>query len=109
MKFGRYIRKPFTVEAVEITNDNIRQIAKLIGTLRKKDGEWFISVDRRIIPNIDRAYPGWFLTKLEDNYRVYAPKPFRAQFIETARFGNITQAELDKMLQGEDSQEKHSL
>lgn len=98
MEFMRFIRKPFTVEAIQITEQNMREVAKLIGTVKTKEGVTFISLDRRIVPNVHRAFVGWYLTRLEDNYRVYAPKLFEAQFLESARFGNVTQEELDKML-----------
>jgi hypothetical protein len=100
MKFNEYIRKPFTIEALEITRDNIKSVTKLLGgTLCRNDGVTFISLDHPSVPGIDRAYLGWFLTKLDGTYRVYAPKPFRSQFIEKTRFGNAGQEELDKMFE----------
>lgn len=82
MKFDNYIRKPFTVEAVEITRENIDDVAELIGEAREKDGVPFIAINRRLVPNIHRAYLGWFVTKLGDNFRCYSPKVFRAEFAE---------------------------
>lgn len=87
MEFIKFIRRPFEVDALEITEENIREVAKLIafGNVRKKDGAHFIIVDRRIIPGgIERVYPGWFLTKMGNNYRCYAPTLFNAQFLENA-------------------------
>lgn len=82
MKFEHYIRKPFTVEAVEITRENIDEVAELIGETREKDGVPFIAINRRLVPNIHRAYLGWFVTKLGDNFRCYSPKVFNAEFTE---------------------------
>jgi hypothetical protein len=81
MQFDTYARKPFVVEAVEITEENIEQVAEFVGTVRKKDdGTSFIQVDRRLIPNVYRVYPGFFMTKMGDNVRCYSPKIFRDQF-----------------------------
>jgi len=81
MEFKTYTRTPFAVEAVEITEDNIDEIAALIGSVRTKDGVKTILVDRKIVPNIGRAGIGWFVTKMDDKYRCYAPKLFSEQFI----------------------------
>jgi hypothetical protein len=99
MEFMEFIRKPFTVDAIQITEANMKEVAKLVGSVKTKDGVTFISLDRRIVPNVHRAYIGWYLTRLDDNYRVYAQKLFEAQFISKSRFGNFTQKDLDKMFQ----------
>lgn len=80
MDFTQFVRIPFVVEAVEITADNIADIAELVGELRTKGDSTFIALDRRLVPNVNRAYVGWYLTKLGDNYRCYAPKAFKDQF-----------------------------
>lgn len=88
MDYVHYVRRPFEVDAVEITEDNIAEIAKLVGELKFKDDTTYIQLDRRIIPNVTKAYIGWFMTKLETdsgtNYRCYSPKAFHEQFIEHA-------------------------
>lgn len=81
LEFGTFSRKPFEVEAVQVTVDNIEHVAKHIGTLRQKeDGTPYILVDRRSIPNIHRVYPGWWMTKMGDNIRCYSGKIFEEQF-----------------------------
>ena len=80
MEFTTFIRKPFTVEAVEITDDNIIEVAKLIGELRTKGDTPFIQLDRRLVPNVQRAYIGWFVTRLGENFRAYSPRVFNEQF-----------------------------
>lgn len=80
IEFNNYVRTPFAVEATLITNENIDAIADLVGTVRVKNGEKYIALDRRIVPNISRAYVGWFVTRLGDNYRCYSPKVFSEQF-----------------------------
>lgn len=82
MDFTTFVRKPFMVEAVEVTEDNIEEIAKLIGTLRhKEDGSPYIFVDRRLFPNLIHVYPGFWMTKMGDNVRCYSKHVFKKQFI----------------------------
>jgi hypothetical protein len=81
MQFDGYIRKPFPVEAIEITEENINEMARFVGTVEKKeDGTSFIEVDRRLIPNLYRVYPGFFMVKMGNNMRCYSPKIFKKQF-----------------------------
>ena len=81
MQFDTYTRKPFIVEAIEITEENILELAEFIGTLRKKeDGTSYIHVDKRLIPNVFRVYPGFYMTRMGDNVRCYSPKIFHDQF-----------------------------
>lgn len=81
MQFDTYTRKPFTVEAIEITEENIFQLAEFIGTVRKKeDGSSYIHVDKRLVPNVFRVYPGFFMTRMGENIRCYSPKIFHDQF-----------------------------
>jgi hypothetical protein len=82
MEFTTFVRKPFVVEAVEITTDNIEEVAKHVGDLRyKEDGTPFILVDRRLVPNVFRVYVGFYMTKMGENVRCYSRKIFREQFI----------------------------
>lgn len=80
MDFQTFSRKPFAVEAVQITEENIEEVAKLIGEVRVKDDVKYIALDKRIVPNIHRAYVGWWLTRMADNLRCYSPKIFEEQF-----------------------------
>lgn len=82
MEFSQYIRRPFVVEAVEITEENMEEVAKLVGEVRTKDNVTFIQLDRRLVPNVTRAFVGWYMTRLGDNYRCYAPKIFNEQFMD---------------------------
>lgn len=82
MQTKTYRRKPFIIEAVEITNDNIDEIGELIGVVmtREEDGAKFIQVNPVVVPGIPRAYLGFWLTVMNDRYRCYSGKIFRAQF-----------------------------
>ncbi len=82
MEFTTFVRKPFMVEAVEVTEDNISEIAPLVGALREKeDGTHYIHVDRRLFPNIFRVDPGFWMTKMGDNLRCYSKAVFTKQFV----------------------------
>jgi hypothetical protein len=83
MEFNQFVRKPFVVEAIEVTEENIEEIAKYVGELRERDdGTPFIYVDRRLVPNIFRVYPGFWMTRMGDNIRCYSRKVFLEQFTE---------------------------
>lgn len=82
MDFVTFVRKPFVVEAVEVTTENISEVAKYVGDLREKeDGTPYILVDRRLVPNVFRVYPGFFMTKMGENVRCYSKKIFKEQFM----------------------------
>jgi hypothetical protein len=82
MEFSQFVRKPFIVEATEVTAENIAEVAELIGTLREKDnGTPYIAVDRRLVPNLYRVFPGFWLTRMGDNIRCYSKRVFKQQFV----------------------------
>ena len=84
MEYTTFVRKPFAVEAVEITTENIEELARYIGDLETKDdGTQYILVDRRKVPNVQRVYPGFWMTKMGDNIRVYSKKIFAQEFVES--------------------------
>lgn len=82
MNFTAFVRKPFAVDAVEVTTENIAEVAKFVGDLREKeDGTPYILVDTRLVPNVLRVYPGFYMTKMGENVRCYSRKIFREQFM----------------------------
>lgn len=84
MELTTFVRKPFVVKAMEVTKENLPDLAKDIGKLREDDkGNAYIHVDRRIVPNVFRVYPGYWVTYMGDNIRCYSKKVFREQFMET--------------------------
>lgn len=87
--YDLFVRKPFAVKATRITEENIDAVAELVGEVRVKDGQKFIALNRRIVPNVGRAFIGWYLTVLDDNLRCYSAKIFRDQFIEAPADGVI--------------------
>ncbi len=83
MEFNRYIRKPFTVGAVEITEDNFEEVAEEIGDIRENEkGERYILPDPKKIPNVKAVYIGWFYTKMGKTYKCFNPKTFKEQFTD---------------------------
>lgn len=83
MEYSNYTRKPFKVDAIEITDDNIEEISHLIGELRENtvNGGFYIHVNKRLVPNVWKVYPGFFMTKMGDNVRCYTRKIFLDQFV----------------------------
>lgn len=82
----KFVRKPFVVTAVEITESNIADLATSLGELKTDDstGRQFIQLNRKIVPMVDKAYVGWFVTGFGEKYRCFNPKSFHAQFIDYA-------------------------
>ena len=103
LEFKDYVRKPFTVVAIEITDENIKQVARelKIGTVKHKeeDGTPYILVDKKKIPNVNRVFPGYFVTKMGNNVRCYNPTVFPQQFTEMTE--EIAQAMEDINSEGE--------
>ena len=83
MDFDEFIRKPFVVRAVLITEQNIDEVAEYIGTLRTtKEGDRYIQVNRRLIPYLLEVYPGYWMTRMGDKIRCYTDDVFEDQFTE---------------------------
>lgn len=82
MEFASYRRQPFVVDAVQITEDNIYECAALVGEVVDEEDQIdpYIRINKRLVPNINRAYVGWWVTRMEDNLRVYSPKIFADSF-----------------------------
>lgn len=86
VKFDSYIRKPFEVEAVEVTRNNIKELAEMIGTIQyEADGTPYIEVDAEKVPNLRQVWPGYWVTKVgAKNIRCYTRKIFFSQFVENS-------------------------
>lgn len=92
LEFVSYVRKPFKVSSCEVTKDNIEELNKQfkIGTLdHKPDGTPFIIVtNTHKIPNVNRIFPGYFLTKMGKNMRCFSRKIYFEQFEEMTPWWN---------------------
>lgn len=113
LDFSTYVRKPFTVEAVEVTEENIGEIARFVGELKQKkeDGTPYIFVDRRLVPNVYRVYPGFFMTRMGDHIRCYSRAVFNQQFtaatteimawVDFMQNGGVENSRLHNVFEGE--------
>lgn len=82
LEFTSHVRKPFIVEAIEVTEENIAELAPLIGELKERpDGTPFIYVTRKRIL-VDRVYIGYYVTKMGNNIHCYSKRLFDQQFVE---------------------------
>lgn len=81
MEFSPFIRRPFVVKAVQITEENFEEIAAKTGTIEENEQGRYITVDRRVVPNAPRVYLGWFLTDFDGSYRAYSKKVFKKLFV----------------------------
>lgn len=89
MKTAKFIRKPFEVDAVQVTTENINDVAKWCqGEVRTdSDGKEFIKV--RVMRVIDerqtQAYVGDWVLYAGTGYKVYTPKAFQKSFVEKTK------------------------
>lgn len=81
LQYKEFCRKPFVVEAVEVTRENIGEIAKFVGKLETlEDGNQFILVDPSLVQNVIRVFPGYYMTRMGEQIRCYSKRVFREQF-----------------------------
>lgn len=81
MEMSTFLRRPFYIEAVEITKENIEEVAKKVGELRHSEEHGtYIQVNRDILPNMHQVFVGYFMTKMGKNVRCYSPELFHEQF-----------------------------
>lgn len=87
ISFSAYIRKPFEVQAIEVTRENINDIADQLelGEIYYGDnGVPYIEVDAERVPNMNSVYPGYWVTKVgKNNLRIYTRKTFFQQFVQS--------------------------
>lgn len=85
LEFTPFVRRPFMVEAVEVTTENIREIADMVGSLKfdENTGAPYIMVNRKKVPNVYRVTPGYLVTRVDSKIRAYSPNSFNAQFVES--------------------------
>lgn len=83
-EFTEFIRKPFKIKAVQITEENIEDLCELIGleVKTKDDGTPYIKVNRKVVPYTHQASPGWWVTEMGDQLRCYPDRVFTRQFTE---------------------------
>lgn len=101
LKIEKYTRKPFPVEAVQVTEDNLSEVAQWCGgdihtstkTLRDDQGVetgkiklQFVKVDvhRPLNDRHTKAFVGDWVLKSESGFKVYALKAFENSFQKKA-------------------------
>lgn len=84
MEFTKAICKPFVVEVLRVTTENIADIAPFVGELmfKEEDNSPFIQVDKKLVPNVYRVYPGFYMTRLGGKTRFYSKRIFSKQFTD---------------------------
>lgn len=109
MEMQTFVRKPFTVEAIQITNDNIKELAPLIGTIRTHKGKFYIEVNRKKVPVLSEVEIGYWMTKVENGkIRCYSDRVFKQQFTPLTpevdswvKFLNVEDAEAEDKVEEE--------
>ena len=79
----KYVRKPFYIEAVQITSLNIENVAKWVdGDVRTDDQGQYVKVrvHRPITERQTKAYHGDWVLYAGTGYKVYTPKAFANSF-----------------------------
>lgn len=86
---AKFVRKPFTVDAVQVTRDNMEQVAEWCqGTIVTKDpqsGEDItpyiqVRVLRPLREKQTKAYPTNWVLYAGSGYKIYTDKAFKATF-----------------------------
>ena len=97
LKIEKYIRKPFLVDAVQVTDDNIQDAAKWCGgdvlstvkTLRDENGKVVgktdanyvkVGVHRPLNERQTKAFVGDWILKSESGLKVYTINAFNSSF-----------------------------
>ena len=76
-----YSRRPFSITAVQITEENLEEIAALISaSVTTTPHTRFIDVNPSIIQGIGVIKPGWWITLMEGSYRAYTNDVFHRLF-----------------------------
>lgn len=83
LKTEKFVRRPFHVQAVQITADNMAEVAKWCGgTIKSEGAVSFIKVDVQHPVNVrqTQGYVGNWVLKAGEQFKVYQDKAFKATF-----------------------------
>ena len=115
LHYETFVRTPFKIEAVEVTEENIHQIAEMLGSKIFTDtrtGSTFIGVDNDQMPGIYRIYAGFWVTKMGHRFRAYSQQRFLKEFIRLSAgvegWVKMAESEVEKSLSSV-TQEKQGL
>jgi hypothetical protein len=83
--FKQFVRRPFVVEAIQITEENIHELSEFIGELVQNEGQDpYIQVDRAKVRNRSKVRIGHWMTRKDGVIHCYGPDPFMRQFAGTS-------------------------
>lgn len=83
----QYIRKPFNIDAVKVTSQNMSEVAKWVdGDIRTDDlGQYVkVRVHRPLNERQTKAYVGDWVLYAGTGYKVYTDKAFRNSFEQSS-------------------------
>lgn len=85
-----YVRKPFPVQAVRVTEKNINQVSLWcegeIKGLGEHDGRWGVFIEVKVVnpdpnkPRQSQAFVGDWVLKSEQGFKVYTDRAFEKSF-----------------------------
>lgn len=113
---AKYVRKPFAVDAVEVTEDNLEAVAQWCGgEVRTSDGRQTkngvtgqqqyikVTVKRPLNDRQTRAYPGDWVLSAGTGFKVYTEKAFSGSFEEqTNRMFEVIERQEERYQQEEE-------
>jgi hypothetical protein len=115
----KYVRRPFPVEAVEVTADNMREVANWCGGRVRTDrqhwssrsGEKYVQVHvpRALNDRQTMAYVGdWVLYSGNgpNGFKVYNPKAFETSFVKEAERMVEVVERMESRVEDEDADEE---
>lgn len=87
LEVREFTRRSFPVQAVEVTEENLKEVAQWCGgKVKTFHGETYIHVPVKMpnnpykSPNPFKAFIGYRVLKSETGFRVYRPDAFEAAF-----------------------------
>jgi hypothetical protein len=96
LKTHKFARKPFYVDAVRVSEDNITEVAKWCQGKVSEDEEGKhieVKVHRPLTPRQTKAYIGDWVLFAGTGYKVYTPKAFDKSF---EKVKTLTKAQADE-------------
>ena len=84
IEFTSYVRDPYVVEAILITEENIDELAPWIGEIEidEKSGKKKILVNKDLVKNVFVVEPGYYMTRFNGRVRCYSKNAFKRTFRE---------------------------
>jgi hypothetical protein len=97
MDTSKFARKPFYVDAIQVTKENLEEVAKWCrGKIETTDnGATFILIDvhRPLSPRQTQAFLGDWILQAGSGFKIYTPKAFEKSFEKVT--GTLTKKQAD--------------